>query len=475
MCSTYVTHPCPGPALCLYFAAIRSTTNPPSVPLPRLDKHLPPIELSPMNCPPAYKPILRLWSDSVFTIQALSPEQQHDLARLVCGLPAIGPPRLQEGLPRISNDLRAVAIEISQRRTFQERYGSDLQAVIDSGSTPRGSGPSAASQTNSQIRASFQPPPAYEPSPTSSPNAGQIPLPASPNTATSPTNSSRPSSRASPRIANPDLPPTEVQPLHIRPKTPISATGHHQRTPSASSQGHAPSSPGLLSPSWVGGFAMQQQTPPPSAHHMEGSSSGQSSPRTPSLLEADTPAISLIRETLYAALADVLERNQAIRGLLRIDPPRAYFGTVALAVLDVCTTSVTADGGIVGVLGAALTLERCPPPLRPLMTEFGSLSKAAKAMDEEDSERAVQTYADGGEPGEPRLERVRAVLASGAGIESDSKAAEAGHAQARRSEEGTVLAFANRVSGLAMRMVELRPFRERQAEVFKILVGVGSR
>jgi hypothetical protein len=201
------------------------------------------------------------------------------------------------------------------------------------------------------------------------------------------------------------------------------------------------------------------------------SSSSSSPPHTPSLLEADTPAISLIRETLYAALADVLERTPSLRGLLRTDPPRAYFGTVALAVLDVATTSVTHEGAIVGVLGATLTIDRCPQPLRPLMSEFGELSKAARSMDEEDSVAAVQALADGGEPRTPRVERARNILAAGAGIEADG----ARESETRRSEEGTTLSFANRVSALTMRMTELRPFRERQEEVFRVLVGVGGR
>jgi hypothetical protein len=418
-----------------------------------------------MNCPEVYKPILRLWSQNVAPIQSLSPEQQHDLARIICGLEPLGPPRLREGLARLAADLRAVAIEISMRRTFQERYAGDLQAAIDTGSGASGSN-SAQRESSHRVRASFEPPPAYEPSPSPSPNATTIPLPQTPSQASS--HSPRHSPRASPHVTNPDLPP--VEPLHIRPKTPTSPN-LHQRTASVGSNHTAPGSPHLLSPTWqhgVGGFALQQQTPP---QPVAGPSSSISPPRTPSLLEADTPAISLIRETLYAAFADVLERNSSLRGLLRLDPPRAYFGTVALAVLEVSTTSVTHDGAIIGVLGAALTLDRCPPPLRPLMAEFSALSKTAKAMDEEDSVRAAQALAAGEEPAPPRLDRVRKVLSVGAGLESEGVR----EGEARRSEEGTVLTFANRISALAMRMTELRPFRERQDEVFRVLVGVGGR
>lgn len=66
----------PGPALCLYFAALRCTTNPPSVPLPRHTKQSEPMELSPTNCPPAFVSFLRVWSNTVPAIQNLAPEHR---------------------------------------------------------------------------------------------------------------------------------------------------------------------------------------------------------------------------------------------------------------------------------------------------------------------------------------------------------------------------------------------------------------
>ncbi|KZP17644.1 hypothetical protein FIBSPDRAFT_894052 [Athelia psychrophila] len=70
-----------GPALCLYFAALRCTTNPPSVPLPRHKKNTQPLDLSTANCPPAFTSFLNVWCANVAPIQALAPELQHDLAR----------------------------------------------------------------------------------------------------------------------------------------------------------------------------------------------------------------------------------------------------------------------------------------------------------------------------------------------------------------------------------------------------------
>ncbi|KAF9442944.1 hypothetical protein P691DRAFT_764734 [Macrolepiota fuliginosa MF-IS2] len=157
-----------GPALCLYFAALRCTTNPPSVPLPRSSTKSSssgsaPIDLSEQNCPPTFKPFLRVWAQTVPSIQSLVPEHQHDLARIICDLPPLSRPPNQS-LNGIAAELRAVALEISQRRSFQDRYASDLQAALDAGSVP-GSTRNGQS-TNGSLRAAFVPPPVYEPEPT---------------------------------------------------------------------------------------------------------------------------------------------------------------------------------------------------------------------------------------------------------------------------------------------------------------------
>ncbi|THU82194.1 hypothetical protein K435DRAFT_972056 [Dendrothele bispora CBS 962.96] len=184
-----------GPALCLYLAALRCTTNPPSVPLPRRRKNSngtsttsTPTDLSMENCPPAFRSFLSVWARCVPPIQALTPEHQHDLARIICGLDPLTV-TLSEDVYGIAADLRAVAIEISQRRSFQDRYASDLQAALDGGGVPS----TSSSTPSPSFKASFVPPPSYEdvqhnsPSPSltssayssahSSPNAQVINLP----------------------------------------------------------------------------------------------------------------------------------------------------------------------------------------------------------------------------------------------------------------------------------------------------------
>ncbi|KAF9534053.1 hypothetical protein CPB83DRAFT_421216 [Crepidotus variabilis] len=394
-----------GPALCLYFAALRSTTNPPSVPLPRQAKSSTPLELSYENCPPAFISFLRVWANTVPSIQALSPEHQHDLARVICGLQALH----REASPTVSGiaaDLRAVAIEISQRRSFQDRYAGDLQAALDAGN-PTGS--------LSPKKASFVPPPVYDPSPTPSPPPGRTSF-----------DGKRP------------VPPVPDALIPGRIQTP------------------APQAPG-----------MQMST---SHRSTLSTSSISSTASNPSILTQESPAIEFIRETLYASIADALERQPSLRLLLKRDPPRAYYASVAFAVLDIAENSITPDGSVMGVLGKPLTLAECPRELHPFMMELASIGRTAKEMDDEDTETAIKLAERGKDIPPTRLERVKIILEEGIGHASGLKDASEG----RRSVEGRAVAFANRVNGLSLGMTRLPAFRERQNDVFAVLAGIGS-
>lgn len=343
---------------------------------------------------------LNVWASCVPRIQSLAPEHQHDLARIICNLePLARNPDISLG--GIAADLRAVAIEISQRRTFQERYGGDLQAAIDAGS---------GGSSGVRVTASFVPPPVYDPSPTSSPGA-------------------------SPRSQASNLPAS------LRPGSPGQIMSHNL----------PPQSPSHLSPNPA------PRTPSPS----------RSTP-SPTFLIQDTPAIEAIRETLYASLADVLERSTSLRRLLKRDPPRAYFASVAFAILEVATTSITPEGSIVGVLGRELTVAQCPRELRPMMLELGAIGRMAKEVEEEDTEEAMKLAQAGKDIPPPRMERMKLMLEEGVG--HDARQGSDG----RRSVEGRAVAFANRVNALALGMTRLKAFRERQKDVFKILAGIGS-
>ncbi|PPR01265.1 hypothetical protein CVT24_006028 [Panaeolus cyanescens] len=397
-----------GPALCLYFAALRCTTNPPSVPLPRNTKsgaRNQPTDLSFENCPAPFISFLKVWANTVPKIQGLVPEAQHDLARVICGLEPLMPNAPSTPLVHgIAAALRAVAIEISQRRSFQDRYASDLQAALDAGGAP------------SPRKASFVPPPVYVPSPSTSRSP-------SPN----------PSTRSSIESNAPPL-------------------------PARSSYEKPPRSPGMLSPS---SSSTSYLAVPPSP--------------TSSILNHDAPAIEFIRETLYAALGDVLAQHPLLRRLLKQDPARAYFGSVALAILDVSTRCITADGAVIGVRGKRLTASECPPQLLPFMKELVGIGHAAKSMEEEDNEDAIKAIQTGQDvPEQTRLERVKLVLEGGIGYEFDELSRVNTERQRRRSVEGRAVAFANRVNALSLGMTRLRAFRERQDQVFKVLAGVSS-
>ncbi|KAG6332565.1 hypothetical protein ID866_6524 [Astraeus odoratus] len=353
-----------GPALCLYFAALRSTTIPPSVPLPRANKSSPPRQLSEENCPSAFLSFFRVWASNVNKIQGLEPNLQHDLARIICDLPPLVRPT-NPALSGISADLRAVAIEISQRRSFQDRYASDLQAALDAG----------GGSSSLKVKASFVPPPLYD--------------------------------------------------------------------------GPGPSSPGGKSP-----------TSPTSS-------------RPSKLFSSDSPAIEFIRETLYAALADVLERMPSLRRLLKWDPPRAYFASVAFAVLDVATTAVTPEGTIIGILGREFTLAECPDELKPLMVELAAIGRTAKQMMEEDDLHAAQCLQNGEQAPEPRLDRVRKMLERGVGYDR-TQCPEDEESERRRSIEGRAVVFTNRINALCLGILQIESFRERQTQVFGILGAIGS-
>ncbi|KAF8557094.1 hypothetical protein OG21DRAFT_1435768 [Imleria badia] len=362
-----------GPALCLYFAALRSTTAPPSVPLPRSSKSAPPRELTETNCPPAFLGFLRVWASTVPKIQGLQPEYQHDLARVICGLDPITQP-FNPAISGIAADLRAVAIEISQRRSFQDRYASDIQAALDAGS----------SGSTLKVKTLFVPPPAYD-------------------------GASGSDSKHEPKYGAKYSPPASPFP-----------------------------------------------------------------PRTPSpvLFPHNSPALERIRQILYAALGDVLAGNATLGRLLKSDPPRAYFASVSLAILEVGTRAVQSDGSIDGGAGLQITVSECPEALKPLMMELGNVGKQAKKFGKKDTEAAIEAAQRGDEPKVPRLEKLHRMLQEGVGYDLGQNADDGEQRARRGSVEGRTVAFSNRINTLALNISKIKTFRDRQSEVFEILSAV---
>ena len=102
--------------------------SPARIPTAPKDHGTPRQLLSLSNYPPTF---VRLWSKCVPAIQALLPEHQHDLTRMICNQALLRrPPPV---IVRLAADLRSVAIEIGQHCSLQDRYANDLQAALDAG------------------------------------------------------------------------------------------------------------------------------------------------------------------------------------------------------------------------------------------------------------------------------------------------------------------------------------------------------
>ncbi|KAG9010970.1 hypothetical protein FRB95_004417 [Tulasnella sp. JGI-2019a] len=479
-----------GPALCLYFAALRSSTNPPSVPIPRSSAPgEPPLSLNPTTCPPAFRAYFSIWTAAVPLIQALPGDEQHDLARIICGREPLSPSTSrQDVLKRIAAELRSVAIEISQRRTFQERYQADLQAALDHGRPMSPDG----RRTPSPLRATFVPPPGYEPE--------EKPLPSTPGgLVSSPTRSSHQYDRP-PRSPYPGMHVVNQDaPTPYSPAITSSIPAVNGRAPSP-----APASPRRTSTHAqptipVRGHTRNQSSSSqflelPGANNNASGASGPSIRRSPSptILTQQDPAILIIRETLYAALADVLARTPELRSMLKTDPSRAYFASVGLAILEVSLTSITPEGNVRAVLGTELKLGDAPQNYRPLMQELQRIGTRSRELEAEDDARAMEllSASDDALP-EPRMDRVRKMLVKGVArgweeLHSDEEAgamADAGqHSQRRReggqrrgsrsqSPAGTALELTNRINALALGMTKLPAFKERQNSIFKVLAS----
>lgn len=220
-----------------------------------------------------------------------------------------------------------------------------------------------------------------------------------------------------------------------------------------------------------------------SSHGRRSAESSRSRPHSPQILTDEDPIIDLIRETLYASIADVLSATQSLRTLIRTDPARAYFAAVALAVLDVATKAVTPSGDVKGVLGQYVTFDDCPDLLKPAMRGLDAIARRAKEIAEEDDQHAMELLVAGKDDElantVTRMERLKQMLERGAGAEEarspgagNGDEDDAGTNRGRVSPNGTTLELANRVNALTLGLTSLAAFRERQNDVFTILGNV---
>ena len=127
------------------------------------------------------------------------------------------------------------------------------------------------------------------------------------------------------------------------------------------------------------------------------------------------------------------------------------------------------DGFVIGIHGKRLTVSECPVELRPFMIELSAIGQRATSMDEEDNQHAIK-LAQNDDISLSRLDRVRLMWEKGVGNDNNDHDDNRG----RRSMEGDAVAFANKVNALGLALTKLKPFRERQEYVFKVLGGIGS-
>lgn len=100
-------------------------------------------------------------------VQRLPNPLRFDLVRLLCNLPPLQQP-VRADVARIAEMLNAVSMEITQRRSFLERYSQDLQQALDA---------HASSAHTPQRTATFSAPPGYSGSGRPPHNPSQPPLP----------------------------------------------------------------------------------------------------------------------------------------------------------------------------------------------------------------------------------------------------------------------------------------------------------
>ena len=115
--------------VCLFFAGLESITDPASVTVPPTNSSEREFVLSVTSCPATMLGLFRLWQKAVPILQSLSIDQQADVARLLCDLePQTSPITTQ--MVKIAADLSSIAIAIAQRKTYLERYASDLEDLM---------------------------------------------------------------------------------------------------------------------------------------------------------------------------------------------------------------------------------------------------------------------------------------------------------------------------------------------------------
>jgi len=100
--------------------------------------------------------------------------------------------------------------------------------------------------------------------------------------------------------------------------------------------------------------------------------------------------------------------------------------------------------------------------------ELISIGLDAAQLQEEDTQQVIRCLQSGEDIPVPRSERVTKILEEGIG-------GDGGDDGVRRSLEGRAVVFANRVSRLSLTLTKLKAFKDRQGDVFQLLMMAVSR
>ncbi|EPQ26963.1 uncharacterized protein PFL1_05598 [Pseudozyma flocculosa PF-1] len=458
-----------GPALCLFFAALRARGDPPQIEFPypqgAADRDL---VLSEHTCPPSFLPFFRVWQNTVLPIQYLSAEHRYDLALLLTENEPVSSP-VRVDVVAISNDLKRVAIDIAQRRSFQLRFSTDLQHALDSavrsrpasvevgrassdghsGSTAE---PPRSSQDSTHTR--YQPPPSYDADDFASERHNHSVAP--------------PQGSSSATGAKPQQPP--------RPHRPSSSSS---------------------------------------------SSAAATGPSTPQPCSQTIETLSLIRETLFSALGDCFALYPSLREIVSRSLPdatqgqqqahlnewssRACFACLCLAILEVALTRLSLEAPDPANPGAIpegsiktvqvsqsppqlLRAATCPPQLVPLLRAFIAIGAGLfelKNLDDEAAIAAVQKADRGGQGPDqssmpqPQIDRLRRMLQTGettarsvAETRSDQKVGSPLEPLQAAAAKADSLGLA--INQMAMQIFRLPGFQERLSSAIGVLTSIHS-
>lgn len=132
------------------------------------------------------------------------------------------------------------------------------------------------------------------------------------------------------------------------------------------------------------------------------------------------------------------------------------------------------------MLGQYVTFDECPEELKPAMRGLDAIARRMRDVSEEDDAYAMELLAQGKdeelERHVTRMERLKLMLERGVGVEeAQSPVGANGNDDVHRgrsSPSGTTIQLANKVNGLALGLMSIPAFRERQGDVFRILAGV---